>query len=88
MLEIPAVNAYIDMEKKEIVYREYCDISVAVASPAKESGEVCGKEKNGRALEIGKEKFLCRGKTPKYTRACVGDVALETGVTIEKSVVE
>ena len=31
--EIPAVNAYIDDETKEIVYREYCDISVAVASP-------------------------------------------------------
>ena len=31
--ELPAVNAYIDDETKEIVYREYCDISVAVASP-------------------------------------------------------
>ena len=31
--EIPAVNAYIDDETKEVVYREYCDISVAVASP-------------------------------------------------------
>jgi 2-oxoglutarate dehydrogenase E2 component (dihydrolipoamide succinyltransferase) len=31
--EIPAVNAYIDDETKEIVYREYVDISVAVASP-------------------------------------------------------
>ena len=31
--EIPAVNAYIDDETKEIVYRDYCDISVAVASP-------------------------------------------------------
>merc|ERR1712048_702984 len=31
--EIPAVNAYIDDETKEIVFREYCDISVAVASP-------------------------------------------------------
>ena len=31
--EIPAVNAYIDDDTKEIVYREYCDISVAVASP-------------------------------------------------------
>lgn len=31
--EIPAVNAYIDDEAKEIVYREYVDISVAVASP-------------------------------------------------------
>lgn len=32
--EIPAVNAYMDDENKEIVYREYVDISVAVASPA------------------------------------------------------
>jgi 2-oxoglutarate dehydrogenase E2 component (dihydrolipoamide succinyltransferase) len=31
--ELPAVNAYIDDATKEIVYREYCDISVAVASP-------------------------------------------------------
>merc|ERR1712070_248990 len=32
--EIPAVNAYIDDESKEIVYRNFCDVSVAVASPA------------------------------------------------------
>lgn len=32
--EIPAVNAYIDDGTQEIVYREFCDISVAVASPA------------------------------------------------------
>jgi len=31
--EIPAVNAYIDDETKEIVYRNYVDISVAVSSP-------------------------------------------------------
>jgi len=31
--EIPAVNAYIDDDTKEVVYREFCDISVAVASP-------------------------------------------------------
>jgi len=31
--EIPAVNAYIDDVAQEIVYREFCDISVAVASP-------------------------------------------------------
>eukprot|EP00979_Chaetoceros_neogracilis_P001593 scaffold277_cov215-Chaetoceros_neogracile.AAC.2 len=31
--ELPAVNAYIDNETKEIVYREYSDVSVAVASP-------------------------------------------------------
>lgn len=31
--ELPAVNAYIDDATKEIVYREYVDISVAVASP-------------------------------------------------------
>ena len=32
--ELPAVNAYMDDANKEIVYREYVDISVAVASPA------------------------------------------------------
>merc|ERR1740124_1611503 len=31
--EVPAVNAVIDGDTKEIVYRDYCDISVAVASP-------------------------------------------------------
>lgn len=31
--EVPAINAYIDDDTKEIVYRDYCDISVAVASP-------------------------------------------------------
>ncbi|GMH89694.1 hypothetical protein TL16_g11535, partial [Triparma laevis f. inornata] len=31
--EFPAINGYIDDESKEIVYRDYCDISVAVASP-------------------------------------------------------
>jgi len=31
--EVPLVNAYIDDEKKEIVYRDFCDISIAVASP-------------------------------------------------------
>ena len=33
LIEIPAVNAYIDDDAKEIVYRDYCDVSVAVASP-------------------------------------------------------
>lgn len=32
--EIPAINAVIDDATKEIVYRDYVDISVAVASPA------------------------------------------------------
>ncbi|CAB9521674.1 residue succinyltransferase component of 2-oxoglutarate dehydrogenase complex, mitochondrial [Seminavis robusta] len=31
--ELPAVNAYIDDAAKEVVYREFVDISVAVASP-------------------------------------------------------
>eukprot|EP00529_Nitzschia_sp_RCC80_P024636 CAMPEP_0113469848 /NCGR_PEP_ID=MMETSP0014_2-20120614/16122_1 /TAXON_ID=2857 /ORGANISM="Nitzschia sp." /LENGTH=443 /DNA_ID=CAMNT_0000362361 /DNA_START=137 /DNA_END=1465 /DNA_ORIENTATION=+ /assembly_acc=CAM_ASM_000159 len=31
--EQPIVNAYIDDATQEIVYRDYCDISVAVASP-------------------------------------------------------
>lgn len=31
--EIPSINAYMDNDTKEIVYHDYCDISVAVASP-------------------------------------------------------
>jgi 2-oxoglutarate dehydrogenase E2 component (dihydrolipoamide succinyltransferase) len=31
--EVPSVNAYIDDATQEIVYREFVDISVAVASP-------------------------------------------------------
>lgn len=31
--ELPAVNAYIDNDTQEIVYREFVDVSVAVASP-------------------------------------------------------
>lgn len=31
--EVPAINAMIDDSTSEIVYRNYCDISVAVASP-------------------------------------------------------
>jgi 2-oxoglutarate dehydrogenase E2 component (dihydrolipoamide succinyltransferase) len=31
--EVPIVNAYIDDQTQEIIYREYVDISVAVASP-------------------------------------------------------
>jgi 2-oxoglutarate dehydrogenase E2 component (dihydrolipoamide succinyltransferase) len=33
LLEMPAVNAVIDDATNEIIYRNYCDISVAVASP-------------------------------------------------------
>jgi len=31
--EVPAINAYIDDDTKEVVYRDYSDVSVAVASP-------------------------------------------------------
>ena len=31
--EIPAVNAYIDDSTKEVVYRDFVDVSIAVASP-------------------------------------------------------
>ena len=34
LLEFPAVNGVIDDQTNEIVYRNYVDISVAVASPA------------------------------------------------------
>ena len=32
--EIPSVNASIDDETQEIIFRDYCDVSVAVSSPA------------------------------------------------------
>jgi len=34
LMEIPAVNASIDEVTNEIVYKDYCDVSIAVASPA------------------------------------------------------
>ena len=33
LMDIPIVNASIDNEKEEIIYRDYTDISVAVATP-------------------------------------------------------
>lgn len=33
-MEIPAVNAVIDDSTQELVYRNYVDVSVAVASPS------------------------------------------------------
>ena len=34
LMELPAVNGVIDDETNEIVYRNYVDVSVAMASPA------------------------------------------------------
>ncbi len=31
--EVPGVNAYLDEEKSEVVYHDYCDVSIAVSSP-------------------------------------------------------
>lgn len=31
--QVPAINACIDDATQEIVYKDYCDVSVAVASP-------------------------------------------------------
>jgi 2-oxoglutarate dehydrogenase E2 component (dihydrolipoamide succinyltransferase) len=42
--EMPAVNSYI--EGNEVVYHDYCDISVAVATP---TGLVCSR---GRAFSF------------------------------------
>jgi 2-oxoglutarate dehydrogenase E2 component (dihydrolipoamide succinyltransferase) len=47
--EIPAVNAYIDNDTNEIVYRDYCDVSVAVASP---SGLVVPVLRNTEAMSF------------------------------------
>lgn len=33
LLEVPSVNAYIDDDKQEMVYRDYVDMSVAVSTP-------------------------------------------------------
>jgi len=47
--QIPAVNGVIDDAKNEIVYRDYCDISVAVASP---KGLVVPVIRNAQAMSI------------------------------------
>jgi len=31
--EVPSINAVIDDKTQEVVYKDYCDVSVAVASP-------------------------------------------------------
>jgi 2-oxoglutarate dehydrogenase E2 component (dihydrolipoamide succinyltransferase) len=33
LMERPVVNAMIDAEKNEVVYRDFCDISVAMSAP-------------------------------------------------------
>merc|ERR1719277_909713 len=47
--QVPAVNAIIDDAKNELVYRDYCDISVAVASP---KGLVVPVIRNAQSLGI------------------------------------
>lgn len=32
-LQVPAINAYMDMEKETITYRDYVDVSIAVSTP-------------------------------------------------------
>ena len=62
----PAVNAYI--EEKEIVYHDYCDVSVAVASP---NGLVVPVIRNADSMsfaEVEKEiqKYAKKAKEVKF----------------------
>jgi 2-oxoglutarate dehydrogenase E2 component (dihydrolipoamide succinyltransferase) len=72
--EIPAVNAFIDDGTKEIVYRNYCDVSVAVASP---SGLVVPVLRNTEAMSFaGVEKQIgLYGKKAKEGSLALEDMA-------------
>lgn len=59
--QVPSVNAIIDDAKKEIVYRDYCDISVAVASP---KGLVVPVIRNAQSMSINQ------------VESTIGDLAL------------
>ena len=72
--EIPAVNAFIDDGTKEIVYRNYCDVSVAVASPA---GLVVPVLRNTETMSFaGVEKAIALyGKKAKEGSLALEDMA-------------
>lgn len=69
--EIPAVNAYIDDTTKEIVYHNYCDVSVAVASP---NGLVVPVLRNTEAMSFADVE---RGIMDYAMKAKSGSLALE-----------
>lgn len=74
LLELPAVNAFIDEGTKEIVYRNYCDVSVAVASPA---GLVVPVLRNAESMSFaGVEKQIALyGKKAKEGQLALEDMA-------------
>uniref|UniRef100_A0A7S4M6L7 dihydrolipoyllysine-residue succinyltransferase n=1 Tax=Odontella aurita TaxID=265563 RepID=A0A7S4M6L7_9STRA len=69
--EVPAVNAYIDDSTNEIVYRDYVDVSVAVASPA---GLVVPVLRNTEAMSFAD----CESSIAMYARkAREGSLSLD-----------
>lgn len=74
LMELPAVNAFIDDGTKEIVYRNYCDVSVAVASPA---GLVVPVLRNAESMSFaGVEKQIALyGKKAKEGQLALEDMA-------------
>lgn len=74
LMELPAVNAFIDDGTKEIVYRNYCDVSVAVASPA---GLVVPVLRNAESMSFaGVEKQIAvYGKKAKEGQLALEDMA-------------
>ena len=65
--EIPAVNAYIDDETKEVVYREFVDISVAVASPTGLVVPVLRNTENMNFADVEKNIAMYAGKAREGT---------------------
>lgn len=72
--ELPAVNAYIDDATKEIVYRNYMDVSVAVASP---SGLVVPVLRNTEAMSFKdiEKQIALYGKKAKEGSLALEDMA-------------
>jgi 2-oxoglutarate dehydrogenase E2 component (dihydrolipoamide succinyltransferase) len=72
--ELPAVNAYIDDATKEIVYRQYMDVSVAVASP---SGLVVPVLRNTEAMSFKdiEKQIALYGKKAKEGSLALEDMA-------------
>ena len=65
--EIPAVNAYIDDETKEVVYREFVDISVAVASPTGLVVPILRNTENMNFADVEKNIAMYAGKAREGT---------------------
>eukprot|EP01040_Poterioochromonas_malhamensis_P010378 gene10378-11294_t len=72
--EIPAVNAVIDDETQEVVYRNYVDISVAVASP---NGLVVPVLRNTEKMNFAdvEKTIALYGKKAKENKLAIEDMA-------------